>query len=152
MWKVSGLWPKEKIRIESDNTCIIVLSKGRVRCRIVLIYHSLADQHYFPAPVFPIGIEVWLLHRYIQTTGPSSKLDFKRLEWFKILEKISNYTYKLGLPASMKCHPVFNVSLLERAATDPLRGQKRLQPPPIIVDDKQEWEAKEIVDFKIVNL
>ena len=97
-----------------------------------------AYQHRLPAPVFQIGGEVWLLRRHIHTTRPSSKLDFKRLGQFRILEKISSHSYKLDLPASIKCYPVFHVSLLEPAATDPLKGQKRPQPPPIIVDDKQE--------------
>ena len=50
----------------------------------------------------------------------------------------------------MKCHPVFHVSLHELAATDPLKGQKRPQPQPNIIDDEQEWEVEEIVDSKIV--
>ena len=33
---------KERIRIESDNTCIIVISKGRVGCRSVVAYRGLA--------------------------------------------------------------------------------------------------------------
>ena len=49
----------------------------------------------------------------------------------------------------MKCHPVFHVSLLEPAATDALKGQKRPQPPPITFDDEQEWEVEEIVDSEI---
>ena len=110
-----------------------------------------ADQHRLPAPVFQIGDEVWLLRRHIHTTRPSSKLDFKRLRRFRILEKISSHAYKLDLPASMKCHPVFYVSLFKPAAIDPLKGQKRPQPPPIIVDDEQEWEVEEIVDSKIVR-
>ena len=82
-----------------------------------------ADEHRLPAPLFQIGDEVWLLRRHIHTTWPSSKLDFKRLRWFRILEKISSHAYKLDLPASMKCHPVFHVSLLGPTATDPIRGQ-----------------------------
>ena len=81
-----------------------------------------ADQHHLPAPMFQIGDEVWLLRGHIQTTRPSSKLDFKRLGRFKIIEKISSYTYKLYLPASMKCHPVFHVSLLEPTVSNPLKG------------------------------
>jgi len=46
----------------------------------------------------------------------------------------------------MKVHPVFQVSLLEPAATDPLLGQVQPAPPPIIVDDEPEWDVDEIVD------
>ena len=37
-----GLGTEEKIRIGSDNACIIVMSKGRVWCRIMVEYRSLA--------------------------------------------------------------------------------------------------------------
>ena len=83
-----------------------------------------ADKDRLPAPAYKIGDEVWLLRRHIQTTRPSSKLNLKRLEGFKITQKISSHAYKLDLPASMKCHPAFDVSLLEPASSNPLSGQK----------------------------
>jgi len=110
-----------------------------------------ADKDRLPAPLYHVGDEVWLLRRHIQTTRPSSKLDFKRLGRFKIIQKISSHAYKLDLPASMKCHPVFHVSLLEPAASNPLQGQKQPAPPPIIVDDNIEFEVEEILDSKLVR-
>ena len=110
-----------------------------------------ADKDCLPAPAYKIGDEVWLLRRHIQTTRPSSKLDFKRLGQFKIIKKISSHAYKLDLPASMKCHPVLHVSLLEPAASNPLAGQKQPAPPPIIVDDNVEFEVKEILDSKLIR-
>ena len=88
------------------------------------IQSEQADKDRLLAPVYDIGDEVWLLRRHIQTSRPSSKLDFKRLGRFKILRKISTHAYELDLPASMKSHPVYHVSLLEPAASDPLIGQK----------------------------
>ena len=49
----------------------------------------------------------------------------------------------------MKCHPVFHVSLLEPAATNPLGGQKQPIPPPIIVDNNIECKVEEILDSKL---
>ena len=98
-----------------------------------------ADKDRLPAPAYQVADEVWLLRRHIQTTRSSSKLDFKRLGRFKITQKISSHAYKLDLPASMKCHPVFHVSLLEPAANNPLAGQKQPAPPPTIVDDNVEF-------------
>jgi len=46
----------------------------------------------------------------------------------------------------MKIHPVFHISLLEPAVTDPLPGQIQPPPPPVIVDDEPESEVDEIVD------
>ena len=51
----------------------------------------------------------------------------------------------------MRSYPVYHVSLLEPAASDPLVGQKQPPPPPIIVDENSEWEVEEILDSKLVR-
>jgi hypothetical protein len=56
---------------------------------------------------------VWLQRKYVKTTRPSNKLDFKLIGPYSILEKIGSKAYKLDLPPSVKIHPVFHISLLE---------------------------------------
>ena len=107
-----------------------------------------ANRSRLPAPNYKVGDEVWLHKRFINTTRPSNKLDHKRLGRFRIIEKISSYAFKLALPPSMKIHPVFHVSLLEPAATDPLPGQVNPPPPPIEVEGELEWEVEEILDSR----
>ena len=103
-------------------------------------------------PKLEIGDYVWLLRKNIKTTQPSTKLDFKCLGKFRIIKKVSSHAYKLDLPASMKVHPVFHISLLEPAATDPLPDQVQPPPPPVIVEEEEpEWEVDEIVDSKIAG-
>ena len=60
------------------------------------------------------------------------------------IKKVSSLAYKLELPASMKIHPVFHVSLLEPATTDPLPGQIQPPPPPTIIDDELEYKVDEL--------
>ena len=114
------------------------------------VYSEQADKYRIPAPKFEVGNKVWLLRKNLKTTWPSSKLDFKRLGKFRITKKVSSHAYKLELPALMKVHPIFYVSLLEPAALDPLLGQ--LQPPPlaVIIDEEPEWEVDEIIDSKFM--
>lgn len=107
-----------------------------------------ANKHRIPPPVFKVGQRVWLLRKFISTTRPSSKLDFKRLGPFPITRKISTHAYELELPNSVKLHPVFNVSLLEPTANDPLPGQKQVSPPPVIVNGEEEYLIEEILDVR----
>ncbi len=64
-------------------------------------------------PNFKIGDKVWLLRKNIATTRPCVKLDYKRLEPFKIMEFIGHVAYWLELPPRFKIHDVFHVSSLE---------------------------------------
>ena len=75
--------------------------------------------------IFREGDMVYL-HRFspgkktanIKTTRPSDKLDFKKLGPFKIKKVISEVTYELSLPEIIRIHPVFHISLLEKANVD----------------------------------
>jgi hypothetical protein len=91
---------------------------------------------------------VWLKRKYVKTTHPLNKLDYKLIAPYPILQKIGLKAYKLELPPSVKIHPVFYLSLLEPAATrnPPIPGHIQPPPPPVIVNGKEEWEVKEILD------
>ena len=66
-------------------------------------------------PLLKRGDKVYLLRKYIKTERPSSKLDFKKLEPFEILEKIGPVNFKLRLLPTSKLYLVFYISLLELA-------------------------------------
>jgi hypothetical protein len=67
---------------------------------------------------------------------------------FRIAQIISPHVYKLDLPASMRIHPVFHVSLLLPVADDPLPGQVHEPPPPVEVDGLEEWHVEDILDSR----
>jgi hypothetical protein len=62
------------------------------------------------------------------------------MEPYTILESIGSKAYELDLPPSIKCYPVFHISLLEPAELDsePIPGH--IPPPllPVIVDNREE--------------
>ena len=98
------------------------------------IEREFADRHRSPAPVFQPGDKVWLLTRYIRTTRPSRKIDWKKVGRFEVKRRVSSHTYKLDLPSSIKIHPVFHISLLEPYYNNPFPGQiQASNPPPVVL-------------------
>ena len=94
-------------------------------------------------PAFKEGDKVYLLRKHIKTKRPSTKLDFKKLGPFKILEKVSLVNYRLQLPKESRLHPVFHISLLEPAkGNTPLATNAELQPE----NELDVYEVEEILD------
>jgi hypothetical protein len=65
---------------------------------------------------------------------------------YTITKKISDVVYVLDLPENMHIHPVFHISKLKRfhrREGEPNADEQ--MPPPIIVDDHEEWEVEEIL-------
>jgi hypothetical protein len=87
---------------------------------------------------------VYLLRKGIPTTRPNNKLDYKKLGPFKIEEKISTSNYKLSLPASMRMHPIFHISLLEPAP----QGSENVEPRLEVETYEEDYEVEEILDKK----
>ena len=102
-----------------------------------------------PIPNFQVSDLVWLNSRNIRTRRPSKKLDCRHLGPFPILEKISSHTVRLGLPLALqRIHPVFHVSLLQ--PTNPSIIPNRIEdPPPLELDDDEEYEDQRILDSKV---
>jgi hypothetical protein len=98
------------------------------------------------------GDKVWLRRKNIKTTRPSSKLDWKYLGPYTIIQKVGQKAYKLDLPPAVRIHPVFHSSLLEPVSEKtPIPGQINPEPPPIEIDGQDEWEVEEIIDSKLIR-
>ena len=110
-------------------------------------YVRFANADRQPAPPFKPGDLVFLDRRHLKSARPSSKLDDKKLGPFKILRQINPVAFELKLPQSMRCHPVFHVSLLHPRLTDPLQRPAQ-PPPPIEIEETVEFEVNAILDSK----
>jgi hypothetical protein len=114
------------------------------------IQKRYADKLRKAAPEFKIGNKVWLLTINIKTTRPNASLDYKRVGPFTILEKIGDLNYRLQLPESMqRMHDVFHVSILEKFHPNEIETRKMNEPPPIIINNEEEYEVEKILDSRI---
>ncbi|KAL1960957.1 hypothetical protein VTO42DRAFT_4845 [Malbranchea cinnamomea] len=123
-----------------------------VHCLLRLDIEFLNERmrHYYDnrrqgAPLFEEGEKVFLLRRNIKTKRPSEKLDHKKLGPFKILRKVGTLNYELELPRTMRIHPIFHVSLLEKA------DQNVKSPRVEIETDEQEYKVERILDRRRIN-
>ena len=87
------------------------------------------------------GDPVYLLRKNVRTKRPSSKLDFTKLGPFEIDKVLGKLTYRLKLPANMKIHPVFHISLLEPAP-------KHAQPSNIEVEPDEEYDVEKVLQHR----
>ena len=62
--------------------------------------------------------------------------------------KVGQVAYELKLPASMRCHDVFHVSLLHQ-----YNESGRCQPPPktLMMDGSEEVEVEKILEHRTVS-
>ncbi|ODM19310.1 hypothetical protein SI65_05927 [Aspergillus cristatus] len=94
---------------------------------------------------FDVGDMVMVSTKNWNTGRPSKKLDYQWAGPFQVLAREGN-AFHIELPASIKVHPVINPEYLRKATTtEPLPGQEAEAPPPITVNDQDEWEVEEIL-------
>ena len=98
-----------------------------------------ADKKRLPAPILEEGHKVYLIRKNIKTKRPSDKLDWKKIGPFLIKRKISNTNYELALPDGMRIHPIFHISLLEKAPDD------ITVTTDIVVENNDEYEIEKIL-------
>ena len=55
---------------------------------------------------------------------------------------------ELQLPQSIKIHNVFHSNLLPKTSTDPLTNQVNELPSPIIINNKEKFKIKDILDAR----
>ncbi len=104
------------------------------------------DKHW-KKMIYKINDMMFLNSRNIMISRSSKKLNDKMLEFFKILVKIE-HVYWLKLSLTMKIHSKFASNLLQLNSKNSLNEQWNESSDFIMIDNKDEWKVKNILNFK----
>ncbi len=96
---------------------------------------------------YEIKSKMFLNERNIITARSFKKLNDKMLDSFINLDLIDS-SYKLKLSESMHVHDVFHSDLLCSVVNDLLPDQKNESSDSIIINDEDEWEIDDILNFR----
>ncbi len=96
---------------------------------------------------YEIESKMFLNERNIITARLFKKLNDKMLNSFQITDSVDSF-YKLKLSETMHIHDVFHSELLRSAVDDSLPDQKNEPSKSIVVNDEDEWEIDDILNFR----
>ena len=105
---------------------------------------------------FKIGDQVWLSTKNLKLEegSGSRKLNPKFCGPFKIVEKVTDVTFRLELSEPMRAkgiHDAFHVSLLKPFKEDKFNRYEKPLPPVFIEDGQEHYEVEKILDAKKIR-
>jgi hypothetical protein len=113
-------------------------------------YKETADRKRNPTLSYNIGEKTFILAKYIKTTRPTPKFSETYLGPYEIIAKPSSHAYTFRLPQHLHAiHPVFHVSQIEPHTPNPFPKWIDSPPPPIVLEDRDEYELKAILNSKL---
>ncbi len=118
----------------------------QVLARVRVTMKKQIDKHQ-KKMIYKINDIMFLNSRNIMILQSSKKLDDKMLELFKILIKIE-HEYQLKLLLTMKIYSKFASNLLQLDSKDALKEQWNESSDFIVIEDKDEWKVKNILNFR----
>jgi Chromo (CHRromatin Organisation MOdifier) domain len=104
--------------------------------------HMTKEMKYRP---FKEGDKVWLEGTHLKLPYETMKLAPRQYGPFNVVTKISDIAYHLKILEKWKIHNVFHASLLTPYKEMEKHGPNFLEPPPNLIDGKEEWEVEKIL-------
>jgi len=121
-----------------------LIKQALARVRVTM--KKQTDKHW-KEMIYKIDDMMFLNSRNIMISRSLKKLDDKMLKLFKILIKIK-HAYQLKLLLTMKIHSKFASNLLQLDSKDALEEQWNESSDSIVIEDEDEWEVKNILNFR----
>ncbi|KAJ1590295.1 hypothetical protein NDA12_005931 [Ustilago hordei] len=100
---------------------------------------------------FKVGDMVYINRRNWKTRRPTPKLDTRFAGPYPVQERVGRRAYRITLPANLRVHDVFHVSMLEPARTSslPQRAEQPTMPP--LPDEDLNFEVEALIDKRSHN-
>lgn len=109
---------------------------------------SQANRRRVSAPVYTPGQKVWLSSKDLPLKVALNKLSPQFIGPFEIDRVINPSAVRLKLPASLRIHPTFHVSLIKPVCSSPLSPPAAAPLPPRLIDDHPAYTFRRLLDVR----
>ncbi|KAJ1604255.1 hypothetical protein NDA14_007374 [Ustilago hordei] len=100
---------------------------------------------------FKVGDMVYINCRNWKTRRPTPKLDTQFAGPYPVLERVGCQAYWITLPANLRVHDVFHVSMLKPARTSSLPQRAEQPTIPSLPDEDLDFEVEALIDKRSHN-
>ncbi|KAJ1044171.1 hypothetical protein NDA10_003880 [Ustilago hordei] len=100
---------------------------------------------------FKVGDMVYINRRNWKTRRPTPKLDTRFARPYPVQERVGRRAYRITLPANLRVHDVFHVSMLEPAKTSSLPHRTDQPIIPSLPDEDLDFEVEALIDKRSFN-
>ncbi|KAJ1040699.1 hypothetical protein NDA10_002716 [Ustilago hordei] len=100
---------------------------------------------------FKVGDMVYINRRNWKTRRPTPKLDTRFAGPYPVQERVGRRAYRITLPANLRVHDVFHVSMLEPARTSSLPQRAEQPTIPSLPDEDLDFEVEALIDKRSHN-
>ena len=109
-------------------------------------YKAYGDKHR-RGQEFQIGDRVLINTKFLRK-GSGRSLMPRFIGPHQVVKKVGQVAYELKLPASMRCHDVFHVSLLHQYNES---GRCQTPPKTLMMDGSEKFEVQKILEHRTVS-
>ncbi|KAJ1037221.1 hypothetical protein NDA10_005943 [Ustilago hordei] len=100
---------------------------------------------------FKVGDMVYINRQNWKTRRPTPKLDTRFAGPYPVQERVGSRAYRITLPANLRVHDVFHVSMLEPARTSSLPQCAEQPTMPPLPDEDLDFEVEALIDKRSHN-